>query len=146
MIKLTVRQNRVGPVRGRVGALVKMVKPKGIYERSDVRVRGIEGETGKVGVLEGEAPEKVKIREGVQGYRRINELALRLLPLGGILVPAFCSAHLSLSDFRYMLSEAAGRAGRTLQILETYTHGVDHPELVAFTEGEYLKCVFAIVN
>ncbi len=87
-----------------------------------------------------------KIKEGMQGYRKVNEMAIRLLPPGGILVSASCSAHLSLIDFRYMLSEAAGRAGRTLQILETYTHGIDHPELVAFTEGEYLKCVFAIVN
>lgn len=87
-----------------------------------------------------------KVKEGIQGYRRINEMAMRLLPSGGILVSASCSAHLSLPDFRYMLSEAAGRAGRTLQILETYTHGIDHPELVAFTEGEYLKCVFAIVD
>lgn len=254
-----------------VDALMKMVKPKGIYERSDARARDIEGEKGKIGSLYGQTPEKVKIlenglkfwvdiaggqktgffldqrdkrkalrkyvggkkvlncfsytggfsvyalgsgatevvsvdssepalrlveenvklngfknhkvisadvkdyltsaqeekkdyfdviildppafikdrhkiKEGVQGYRKINELALRLLPPGGILASASCSAHLSLSDFRYMLSEAAGRAGRTLQILETYTHGIDHPELVAFTEGEYLKCVFAIIN
>lgn len=87
-----------------------------------------------------------KIREGLQGYRNINELALRLLPANGILVTASCSAHVSLADFRYMLSEAAGRAGRTVQILETYTHGIDHPELVAFTEGEYLKCLFALVK
>ncbi|KKQ40824.1 MAG: hypothetical protein US58_C0012G0033 [Candidatus Magasanikbacteria bacterium GW2011_GWA2_37_8] len=87
-----------------------------------------------------------KIREGLQGYRNINELALRLLPPNGILVTASCSAHVSLADFRYMLSEAAGRAGRTVQILETYTHGIDHPELVAFTEGEYLKCLFALVK
>ena len=87
-----------------------------------------------------------KIKEGIQGYRRVNELALRILPPGGILVSASCSAHLSLIDFRYMLTEAAGRAVRTLQILETFTHGIDHPELVAFAEGEYLKCVFAIIN
>lgn len=87
-----------------------------------------------------------KIYEGVQGYRKINEAALRLLPAGGILVSASCSQHLSLLDFRHMLSEAAGRAGRTVQILETYTHGIDHPQLAAFTEGEYLKCVFALVN
>jgi len=87
-----------------------------------------------------------KIKEGLQGYRNINELALRLLPANGILVTASCSAHVSLSDFRYMLSEAAGRAGRTVQILETFTHGIDHPELVAFTKGEYLKCIFALVK
>jgi 23S rRNA (cytosine1962-C5)-methyltransferase len=87
-----------------------------------------------------------KINEGLQGYRKINEAAIRALPVNGILVTASCSQHVSLSDFRYMLSEAAGRAGRTVQVLETYTHGIDHPELVAFTEGEYLKCVFAIVR
>lgn len=87
-----------------------------------------------------------KVREGLQGYRNINELALRLLPENGILVTASCSAHVSLSDFRYMLSEAAGRAGRTVQILETYTHGIDHPELAPFMEGDYLKCIFALVR
>lgn len=87
-----------------------------------------------------------KIKEGLQGYRNINELALKLLPSNGVLVSASCSAHVGLPDFRYMLSEAAGRAGRTVQILETYTHGIDHPELVAFAEGEYLKCLFALVK
>lgn len=86
-----------------------------------------------------------KVREGLQGYRTINEAALRLLSVGGILVTASCSAHVSLQDFRFMLSEAAARVGRTVQVIETYTHGIDHPELVAFTEGEYLKCLFAIV-
>ncbi len=251
-----------------IEALVKIVKPKGIYERSDVRTRGIEGAEGKVGLLYGEVPDRVemrenglkfkvdiisgqktgffldqrdkraalikyvkdknvlncfsytggfslyalqggakkvasvdsseaaiaiakenaklngldkrseyevadvkeylsrdvvkdfpviildppafvkdrrKVKEGLQGYRKINEQALRMLPPGGILVTASCSAHVSLTDFRYMLSEAAGRAGRTVQILETFTHGIDHLELVAFTEGEYLKCLFARV-
>jgi len=86
-----------------------------------------------------------KIKEGIFGYRKINESALRIIKTGGILITCSCSAHLSLADFRYMLSEAAGRAGRTVQILETLTHGVDHPELVAFTEGEYLKCFIAHV-
>lgn len=86
-----------------------------------------------------------KVKEGLMGYRKINEVALRLLSPGGVLVTASCSAHVSLSDFRYMLSESAGRARQTVQVLETYTHGIDHPELAAFTEGEYLKCLFARV-
>lgn len=87
-----------------------------------------------------------KVHEGLQGYRKINEAALKVLPPNGILVTASCSQHVSLVDFRHMLSEAAGRAGRTVQVLETYTHGIDHPELAAFTEGEYLKCIFALVK
>ncbi|MEK7131447.1 MAG: class I SAM-dependent rRNA methyltransferase [Patescibacteria group bacterium] len=254
-----------------VKALVKIVKPEGIYERSDVRTRGIEGAEKQVGLLHGEVPPRIKIMEngfkfwvdviggqktgffldqrdkrqaltkyadgknvlncfsysggfsvyalgggakhvvsvdssqsalelaqenvklnkldlkkceficgdvkqylaeqqralkkfdvivldppafvkdrhkvaeGLIGYKKINEASLRLLSSGGILVTASCSAHVSLSDFRYMLSESAGRSRQTLQILEIYTHGIDHPELVAFTEGEYLKCVFAKV-
>jgi 23S rRNA (cytosine1962-C5)-methyltransferase len=87
-----------------------------------------------------------KVKEGLQGYRKINEAALKLLPAGGILVTCSCSGHVSLEDFRFMLSEAAGRAKRTVQILETFTHSIDHPELVAFTEGEYLKCLIALVQ
>ena len=87
-----------------------------------------------------------KVQEGLMGYKKINESALRLLSFGGILLTCSCSAHVTLTDFRYMLSESAGRARKTLQVLETATHGIDHPELVAFTEGEYLKCIFAKVS
>ena len=255
-----------------VGALKKIVKPKGIYERSDVRTRGIEGAEKQVGLLYGKVPDRIKISEngykfwvdviggqktgffldqrdkrqalikyvkgktvvncfsysggfsvyalgagakkvisvdasesalelavanvklnkfdtkkcefiagdvkqyladaqaekkkfdviildppafvkdrhkvaeGMIGYKKINEAALRILSSDGILVSASCSAHVSLLDFRHMLTESAGRARRTLQVLETYTHGIDHPELTAFTEGEYLKCLFALAS
>jgi 23S rRNA (cytosine1962-C5)-methyltransferase len=87
-----------------------------------------------------------KIAEGLVGYRKINEMAMRILPKNGILVSASCSQHVSMLDFRYVLSEAASHAGRSVQILESYSHGIDHPELVSFTEGQYLKCVFALVR
>ena len=81
-----------------------------------------------------------KKKEGMIGYRGINESAVRLLPEGGILLTCSCSAHLSLEDFRFLISEAGGRTRRTLKFLETYTHGIDHALLVPFTEGQYLKC------
>jgi 23S rRNA (cytosine1962-C5)-methyltransferase len=79
------------------------------------------------------------------GYKKINEAAFRLLSSEGILVTASCSMHVTLQDFRYAVSEAAGRTRKTAQILETFTHGIDHPELVSFGEGEYLKCLFVRV-
>lgn len=87
-----------------------------------------------------------KVEEGLRGYKRINSLALQVLPESGILVTASCSAHVSLEDFRFMVSQAALPARRSVQILETYTHSPDHPEIVSFTEGEYLKCLFTIVT
>lgn len=86
-----------------------------------------------------------KKNEGVAGYKNINVMALKVLPENGILLTCSCSAHLSLQDFRYLLVEAGGKAGNSLRFLETYIHGIDHPELAPFTEGEYLKCFIITV-
>ena len=86
--------------------------------------------------------DRKKKEEGIIGYKNINEAALKILTEGGILATCSCSAHLSLQEFRYLLSESAGRAKKSTQILETYTHGIDHLGLTPFTEGEYLKCLF----
>jgi 23S rRNA (cytosine1962-C5)-methyltransferase len=81
-----------------------------------------------------------KKKEGIIGYRGVNESAMKLLNEDGILLTCSCSAHLNMEDFKFLLSEAAGRAKRPLKFLEAYTHGIDHPILVPFTEGQYLKC------
>jgi 23S rRNA (cytosine1962-C5)-methyltransferase len=86
--------------------------------------------------------DRKKKKEGMAGYRGINEGALRILVPDGILLTCSCSAHLRFDEFRYILSEAGLRAGRVLTFLETYTHGIDHLQLVPFLEGEYLKCFF----
>jgi 23S rRNA (cytosine1962-C5)-methyltransferase len=86
-----------------------------------------------------------KIKEGLVGYRRINEAALRLLPNGGILVTCSCSGHISAADFRHLIAECGGRTGRTIQILETHGHGPDHPELAPYTESAYLKTLICSV-
>lgn len=87
-----------------------------------------------------------KIEDGLVGYRKINEMGLKALNSGGILVSCSCSAHLKMTDFRYMLSVAGRAAEKTFRIVETYTHGIDHPVLAAFTEGDYLKCVFGVAG
>lgn len=129
--------------------LNKLPLEKAEFIAADVKEYLADRQMGEFDVIILDPPafvkDRRKVREGLQGYRKINELALRILPKNGILVTASCSAHVTLTDFRFMLSEAAARAGRSVQILETYTHGIDHPETVAFTEGEYLKCLFARV-
>jgi 23S rRNA (cytosine1962-C5)-methyltransferase len=83
-----------------------------------------------------------KKKEGIEGYKSINGMAMRALTENGILVTCSCSNHLSLEEFRFLLSEAGGKARRGFKILETFTHGIDHPQSVPFSEGEYLKCFF----
>jgi 23S rRNA (cytosine1962-C5)-methyltransferase len=46
-----------------INALVKVVKPKGIYERSDVNVRSHEEMQPKVGILYGTVPDQIEIIE-----------------------------------------------------------------------------------
>ncbi len=83
-----------------------------------------------------------KKKEGIGGYKSINEMALKMVADKGILVTCSCSNHLTLDEFRFLLSEAGGKAKKILNILEIYTHGIDHTQLVPFTEGQYLKCFF----
>jgi len=114
------------------------------YVEGDVKkyLRGLrEGEFDLI-VLDPPAfiKERKKKQEGLIGYKNINESAMRVLPEDGILLTCSCSLYLNQEEFRYILSESAGRVGKTIQILQRYTHGIDHPELVAFTESQYLKC------
>lgn len=46
-----------------VAALIEVFRPKGIYERSDVSVRGLEGLEERTGVLYGECPPIIEIEE-----------------------------------------------------------------------------------
>jgi len=89
--------------------------------------------------------DRSKKKEGIRGYKGINEAAMRALPPGGLLLTCSCSAHISAQEFRHMISESGGAAGKTLQIVEAFGHGPDHPVLVPYTEGDYLKCLMLCV-
>jgi 23S rRNA (cytosine1962-C5)-methyltransferase len=84
------------------------------------------------------------LKKGVTAYRRINELALRLLNPGGLLVSASCSMHLSRPDLISAMQQAAVRAGCQLRVVEQGSQGPDHPIHPAIPETEYLKAVFAL--
>ena len=83
-----------------------------------------------------------KKKEGIEGYKGVNAMAMKALTGNGVLVTCSCSNHLSLEELRFLLSEAGGKVKKDFRILETFTHGIDHPQSVPFTEGEYLKCFF----
>jgi len=88
-----------------VEALMEVIKPKGIYERSDVQVREKEGLPLVTGLLAGEVPElviinengfkfSVNIKEGHKtGYfldQRENRLALKPFVSGKTVLDCFC--------------------------------------------------------
>ena len=82
------------------------------------------------------------LKKGISAYRRINQLGLRLLSPGGVLVSASCSMHLSRADLAFALQGAALRAGCEIRIIEQGAQGPDHPIHPAIPETEYLKAVF----
>jgi 23S rRNA (cytosine1962-C5)-methyltransferase len=73
----------------------------------------------------------------------LTMLGLKLLVPGGILVQASCSSRVSKSVFFETVHQAARQIGRPIHEIERTGHPIDHP--IRFPEGEYLKCLFAIV-
>ena len=61
------------------------------------------------------------MKEGVLAYQRINEAALKLLALDGILISCSCSMHLRYEDLVEAIRRAAYRNDISLQILEQWT-------------------------
>jgi len=84
--------------------------------------------------------------QALKAYRRLNTLGMQVLRPGGILVTCSCSGVIGMDDLLGALSQSAQRLQRTVQLLETYTHGVDHPINLAMPETAYLKVVFCRVE
>lgn len=81
--------------------------------------------------------------EGEKAYHQINQLAVRLLAPGGLLVSASCSLHLSAEQLTAIVRSAAEHRQRQLQIIASLGQGPDHPVHPAIPETAYLKAVFA---
>ncbi|TCT22783.1 class I SAM-dependent rRNA methyltransferase [Thiobaca trueperi] len=81
-------------------------------------------------------------KEGAQAYQRLNRLGIELLEPGGLLVTSSCSFHMNRDAFLRAVQQAARRAGRSLQLLETGQQGPDHPVHPAIPETAYLKTLF----
>ena len=82
----------------------------------------------------------------LKAYRRLNTLGMQVLRPGGILLTCSCSGVIGMDDLLGVLSQSAQRFQRSVQLLETYTHGVDHPINLAMPETAYLKSVFCCVG
>ena len=74
-----------------------------------------------------------------RGYKDINLLAFKLLNPGGILFTFSCSGHISQELFQKIVSNAALDSGREVKIFKQLTQSTDHPVLLNFPEGLYLK-------
>ncbi len=90
------------------------------------------------------ANSRASMRNAVLAYRRLVEMALRLLADEGLLVMASCSSRIHAEMFYQLVERSAMVAGFKLEIIAKTGHALDHP--VGFPEAEYLKALFARVT
>jgi len=91
------------------------------------------------------AKRKKDIPTALGAYKRINQLAMRLLADEGILVSCSCSYHVSADDLQAAIAKAARGAGKSVQILEHRGQAPDHPVHPAIAETRYLKAFYCRV-
>ena len=115
--------------------------------RADAVMQALAGEGERFDVVVLDPPAFIQrrrdLKKGIAAYRRINELGLRLLKPGGLLVAGSCSMHLPRADLVSALQGAARRADCELRVVEQGGQGPDHPVHPAIPETDYLKAVFA---
>jgi 23S rRNA (cytosine1962-C5)-methyltransferase len=87
------------------------------------------------------AQNQAQVETALAAYRRLTRLGLDVLKPGGILMQASCSSRVDAGDFFDAVHRSAKEAGRPLREIERTTHALDHP--ITFSEGAYLKCLFA---
>ncbi len=80
-----------------------------------------------------------QVKRATRGYKDINLLAMQLLRPDGILGTFSCSGVISADLFQKVVFGASVDAHRDAQILARLTQGFDHPVLLSFPEGDYLK-------
>ena len=105
------------------------------------------GERFDVVVLDPPAFAKTKAAraQALKAYLRLNTLAMQVLKPGGTLLTCSCSGVIKMEDLLDVLAQSAQRSQHIVQVLETYTHGIDHPTNKAMPETMYLKAVFCRV-
>jgi 23S rRNA (cytosine1962-C5)-methyltransferase len=90
------------------------------------------------------ARKEAQVAQALAAYGRLTRLSLGVLESGGVLVQASCSSRIDAETFFETVRRAAVEAGRPLREIERTGHSLDHP--IAFREGAYLKCLFAVAS
>lgn len=85
------------------------------------------------------APTAAFAEKAARGYKDINLLAFKLLNPGGLLATYSCSGGISEELFQKIIAGAALDAGVDAQIVHHLHASADHPVLLSFPEGAYLK-------
>ena len=92
------------------------------------------------------ARSRAGLRSALQGYQRLNALALDCLASEGVLVTFSCSGRVSAEEFQEAVARAATDRGRPLRILERLGQAPDHPVSTACPQSAYLKGLLCVAG
>ena len=87
-----------------------------------------------------------KRHQAVQGYKRLNALAIQKVAPGGLLFTFSCSQVVDRELFYHTIVAAGLEAGRTVRVLHHLSQGPDHPVSLFHPEGAYLKGLVLMVD
>jgi 23S rRNA (cytosine1962-C5)-methyltransferase len=85
------------------------------------------------------AQSRGNLDRALRGYKDLTLRALRLLNPGGMLATYSCSQRVTEAIFQEVTEAAAADARRALRVVERVGQPADHPEMLGFPEGRYLK-------
>ncbi len=85
------------------------------------------------------AKHRDKRHQAIQGYKRLNMMAMQHIRPGGLLMTYSCSQVVDKFLFNNTIIAAAIESGRSVKILEQLHQPADHPVNAFHPEGEYLK-------
>lgn len=92
------------------------------------------------------AKKRSAVKNALNGYRKLNVLALERIAPGGLLFTYSCSQAVSPEEFRLTVLTAAVQSGRSVRILRQMRQASDHPISIYHPEGEYLKGLLLYVE
>jgi 23S rRNA (cytosine1962-C5)-methyltransferase len=84
--------------------------------------------------------------KGEGAYKRLNQLAMQLLPRDGMVVTCSCSYHLESEALLDVIQKGGRHLGRFVQVLASGGQAPDHPVHPAIRETRYLKAFLCRVT
>ena len=85
------------------------------------------------------APTAAHAEKAARAYKDVNLLGFKLLNPGGVLMTYSCSGGISADLFQKIVAGAALDAGVSARVEAWHHAAADHPVMLNFPEGEYLK-------
>jgi 23S rRNA (cytosine1962-C5)-methyltransferase len=91
------------------------------------------------------ARNRAAVPEAMKGYRRLHQLAMKLLDRDGVLVTCCCTGLITMMDLEDLIAQVTVESRRDLQILQRRGPSADHPVAISCRESSYLKCIISRV-